>query len=116
MSRAASRIAATLLVVVFVAGAAGCGAESSRSQKRTSVPRAGTKYISKRYRYEIVLRGKFVMIPAQIAWDGAFPFGSSGKVDVIIDRRDRKFIIAAKPVSSGMSLSRWEAFIVSVKR
>lgn len=48
--------------------------------------------------------------------DGAFPFGSSGKVDVIIDRRDRKFIIAAEPVSPGMSLSRWEAFIVSMKR
>ena len=56
------------------------------------------------------------MIPAQLAWDGGFPFGSSYKVDVIIDPHDRKFVVAAKPVSSEMSLSRWEAFVVEVKR
>jgi len=105
----------TLLVFVVVAGAAGCGAESRSSQK-TSVPRVGTKYVSKRYRYEIVLLGKFGMVSALAPWDGSFPFGSSGRVDVIVDRHDRKFIVAAKPVSSGMSLSRWEAFVVRVKR
>lgn len=108
------RIAVTLLVVL--ASATACGATSSRPSQSTSAVPAGTKYISKRYRYEIVLRGTFVMIPAQISWDGTFPFGSSGRVDVIVNRQDRKFIVAAKPVPSGMSLSRWEAFVVRVQR
>ena len=107
------RIAATLFVIVATVTA--CGAES-RSAQKTSAPRAGKKYISQRYRYEIVLRGKYTMIPAQVAWSGGFPFGSSGQVDVIIDPHDRKFIVAAKPVVSGMSLSRWEAFVVTLKR
>jgi hypothetical protein len=116
MVRAALRTSVTLLVFVVVAGATGCGAGSSHSSQKPPVPRLGTKYISTRYRYELVLRGTFVLIPAQVPWDGGFPFGSSGRVDVIVDRHDRKFIVAAKPVSSGMSLSRWEAFVVSVKR
>jgi hypothetical protein len=114
MSRTAARIAVTLFVVVATATA--CGGENRSSSQKTSGPRVGTKYISKRYRYAIVLRGKYTMIPAQLAWDGGFPFGSSGQVDVIIDPHDRKFIVAAKPVSPGMSLSRWEAFVVKLKR
>src|SRR6185437_4801797 len=51
-----------------------------------------------------------------IPWRGDFPFGSSGEVDVIVDRYDRKFIVAAKVIAAGMSLSRWEAFVVSLKR
>jgi hypothetical protein len=113
MLRVAVRIAVTLFVIAATATA--CGAES-RSSQRTSAPRVVNKYISKRYRYEIVLRGKYAMIPAQVAWNGGFPFGSSGQVDVIIDPHDRKFIVAAKPVSPGMSLSRWEAFVVRLKR
>jgi hypothetical protein len=35
---------------------------------------------------------------------------------LIIDPHDRKFVVAAKPVSSGTSLSRWAAFVVRVKR
>lgn len=104
----------TLLVVV--AGATASGAASSRPSQTTSARPAGTKYISKRYGYEIVLRGKYAMIPAQLPWDGSFPFGSSGKVDIIIDPHDRKFIVAAKPVSPGLSLSRWETFVVGLKR
>jgi hypothetical protein len=115
MLRAAWRASVTLLVFVVVASATGCGAES-RSPQKTSVPRVGTKYVSKRYRYEIVLLGKFGMVSALAPWDGSFPFGSSGRVDVIVDRHDRKFIVAAKPVSSGMTLSHWEAFVVNVKR
>jgi hypothetical protein len=49
-------------------------------------------------------------------WVGVFPFGASGQVDLIADVQDRKFVVAAKPVPSGMSLSRWEAFVVGVKR
>jgi len=67
-----------------------------------SAPRAGTKYISKRYGYEIVLRGKYTMYPATGQWDGGFPFGASGKVDLIVDdTQDGKFAVAAKPVPSG---------------
>jgi hypothetical protein len=106
----------TLLVFVVVAGATGCGGVNSPSSQKTSVPSVGAKYISKRYGYEIVLRGTFGMVQALAPWDGSFPFGSSGRVDVIVDRHDRKFIVAAKPVSPGMTLSRWEAFVVKVKR
>lgn len=78
---------------------------------------AGTKYISKRYSYEIRLRGKYTMIQASGQWEGGFPFGDTGQVDLIVaNTQDRKFIVAAKPVPPGMSLSRWEAFVVRVKR
>src|SRR5690242_14258862 len=108
------RIAVVLLVVA--AGAASCGVERSRASQRTSVPQKGTKFVSKRYRYEIVLKGHYTMTPAYGQWDGDFPFGSSGKVDLIVDQQDRKFVVAAKPVSRAMSLSRWAAFVAAVKR
>jgi hypothetical protein len=107
------RIAVALLVVV--ASATICSAASSRPSRTTFAPAAGTKYISKRYGYEIVLGGKYGIVPALEQWVGDFPFGASGQVDVIVDVQDRKFVIA-KPVSSGMSLSQWEAFVVKVKR
>lgn len=56
------------------------------------------------------------MTPAPGRWDGGFPFGDSGEVDLIVDPQDRKFIVAAKPVSSRMSLARCETFVVRVKR
>ena len=56
------------------------------------------------------------MIQAAAQWEGDFPYGASGLVDLILDPEDRKFIVAAKPVSPGMSLSRWLAFVVGVKR
>jgi len=112
--RAAVLIAVTLLAIVATATA--WSAERRSSLQRTSAQQVGTKYISKRYRYEIVLRGKYAAIPALLPWDGSFPFGSSGQVDVIIDSLDRKFIIAAKPVSARMTLSRWESFVVRLKR
>jgi hypothetical protein len=107
------RTTATLLVLV---SATAFGAEGARSSPSASAPPAGTKYVSKRYGYEMVLRGKYTMIQALFQWDGAFPFGDSGKVDLILDPKDRKFIVAAKPVSRSMSLSHWEAFVVGVKR
>ena len=57
------------------------------------------------------------MIQAQQLWDGRFPFGDTGQVDLIVaDSQDRKFIVAARPVPPGMSLSRWAAFVVKVQR
>jgi hypothetical protein len=115
MPRAAVRIGVTLLAIV--ASAIACGAASSRPLQTTSALSAVTKYISKRYGYEIVLRGRYWIVPAQRQWDGSFPFGASGQVDVIGDyTQDRKFVVAAKPVPPGMSLSRWEAFVVRVQR
>lgn len=109
-------MATTLLALIVVASAAAYDAKHTRSSERRSSPRLGTKYISKRYGYQMALQGTFVMIPAQVPWAGNFPYGSSGEVDIIIDRHDRKFIVAAKPVPSGMALSRWEAFIVGLHR
>jgi hypothetical protein len=103
---------AVMLVLVAVSATV-CGAGSSRTSPRKG---RGTTYASKRYGYQIVLTGPYTMTPAYGQWDGDFPFGSSGKVDLIVDPHDRKFIIAAKPVSPGMSLSRWEAFVAGVKR
>jgi hypothetical protein len=90
-------------------------AASGRPSQTPSAP-AGTKYVSKQYGYEIVLKGRYGIVPAREQWVGDFPFGASGQVDVIVDVQDRKFVIAAKPVSSGMSLSQWEAFVVKLKR
>jgi hypothetical protein len=115
MPRAPARIAVTLLALI--ASAVACGAASSRPSQTTSAPPARTKYISKRYGYEIVLRGRYFIVPAQRQWDGRFPFGATGQVDLIGDyTQDRKFVVAAKPVPPGMSLSRWEAFVVRVQR
>jgi hypothetical protein len=116
MPRAAARVAVTFLALV--ATAAAFGAERGRSSPQaTSALSESTKYISKRYGYEIVLRGRYYIVPAQRQWDGSFPFGASGQVDLIGDYTlDRKFIVAAKPVPSGMSLSRWEAFVVRLQR
>jgi hypothetical protein len=89
---------------------------NSRTSQTPFAAHAGTTYRSKRYGYEIVLKGRYGMVPALEQWVGDFPFGASGQVDVITDVQDRKFIVAAKPVPSGMSLSRWKAFVVGVKR
>ena len=115
IARATVRIAVTLLVVV--ASATVCAAASSRPSKTTSAPAAGKKYISKRYGYSIVLRGKYVLVPAKLQWDGRFPFGDTGQVDLIAGVYiDYKFAVAAKPVPAGMTLSEWEAFVVKVQR
>jgi hypothetical protein len=95
------------MLVLGVASATLCGVASSRSS---------TTYISKRYGYKIALSGQYTMIQALLQWDGSFPFGASGMVDITIDSHDRKFIVAAKRVSSGMSLARWQAFVVGLKR
>ena len=96
-----------VMLVIAVTGATLCGAANSRSS---------ATYISKRYGYEIAPSGKYTMIQALLQWDGSFPFGASGMVDITIDSHDRKFIVAAKRVPSGMSLARWQAFVEGVKR
>ena len=107
-------IALTLLVVV--ASATASGAASGRPFQTSAASHASTKYISKRYGYEIVLSGNYTMIQAAAQWDGSFPFGASGMVDITMDPQDRKFIIAAKPVSFRMTLARWQVFVVGVKK
>ena len=117
MSRATVRIAVTLLVVV--ASATVCGAASSRPSQPPypPTPHKGTKYVSKRYGYSIVLKGKYLWFPAKQQWDGRFPFGDTGQVDLIAGVYiDYKFAVAAKPVPAGMTLSEWEAFVVGVQR
>jgi len=108
------RIAALLLVALAAATAAS-EATSQPSHAQLAL-RTSTTYISKRYGYRIGLSGQYTMIQALLQWDGSFPFGASGMVDITIDAHDRKFIVAAKRVSSGMSLARWQAFVVGVKR
>jgi hypothetical protein len=106
-----------VMLVVAGAGATVCGAANGRSTQATLASPDATTFVSKRYGYEIVLKGKYnPMFPALLQWDGSFPFGASRMVDITADWNDRKFIVAAKPVTSGMSLARWQAFIVGVKR
>jgi hypothetical protein len=94
-----------------------CGAASSRASQTTSAPPAGKKYISKRYGYSIVLRGKYVLVPAKHQWDGGFPFGDTEMADLIAAVYiDHKFVVAAEPVAPDMTLSEWEAFVVGVQR
>lgn len=108
MSRATPgkrRLAA--LLAVGVASVTVCSAADSRSTQT---------YVSKRYGYQITVNGTYTMIQALLQWDGGFPFGASGMVDITINSHDRKFIVAAKPVSSKTTLARWEAFVVGVQR
>ena len=42
-------------------------------------------------------------------WLGGFPVGHSPDVDYIGDSHDRKFIVAAMPVSAGTTLEQWTA-------
>ena len=100
----------------FVLLAAATVAHAAGGQTAQRAVGASTRYVSKQYGYEIVLSGKYTMIPAVLQWDGSFPFGASGMVDITIDSHDRKFIVAAKPVSSRMTLARWQAFVVAVKK
>jgi hypothetical protein len=108
------RTAGIFLVLLIAATAA----QAARSQPANArhVLRGTTAYISKRYGYKIALTGQYTMIQALLQWDGSFPFGSSGMVDITLDSHDRKFIVAAKRVPPGMSLARWQAFVVGVKR
>jgi hypothetical protein len=108
------RIAALLLAAL----AAATAANAARSQPSHAQLARGTSttYISKRYGYKIGLSGQYTMIQALLQWDGSFPFGASGMVDITLDSHDRKFIVAAKRVPPGMSLARWQAFVVGVKR
>src|SRR5690348_8245505 len=80
MPRAARRGIVAFLVVVVSAVA--CGVASSGPSQTTSAPPAGKKYISKRDGYSIVLKGKYVLVPAKLQWDGRFPFGATGMVDL----------------------------------
>jgi len=115
MPRAARRGIVAFLVVVLSAVA--CGATSGRASQTTSAPPAGKKYISKRYGYSIVLRGKYLWIPAKQQWDGRFPFGDTGMVDLIAGYYiDHKFAVAAMPVSAGTTLAGWEAFVSGVQK
>jgi hypothetical protein len=78
----------------------------------------GKKYISKLYGYSIVLRGKYLWgYRAKQQWDGRFPFGDTGMVDVIAGVYiDHKFAVAAEPVAPDMTLPEWEAFVESVQQ
>jgi hypothetical protein len=117
MPRAAVRIAVGLLAVV--ASATVCGAASSRASQASSAPPAGKRYISKRYGYSIAPKGSYLWTPAKQNWDGRFPFGSTGQVDLIAGwyaATDDKFAVAAKPVPAGMTLSGWEAFVKGVQQ
>jgi hypothetical protein len=105
----------TAFALLALVGAATV-AHAAGSQPARRAVGTSTRYISKQYGYEIVLTGQYTMIPAALQWDGGFPFGDSGMVDITIDSHDRKFIVAAKPVSSRMTLTRWQAFVVAVKK
>jgi len=115
MARATVRIAVTLLVVV--ASATVCGVASSRASQTISPPPAGNRYISKRYGYSIAPKGSYVFVPAKQNWDGRFPKGDTGQVDLIAGWYiNDKFVVSAMPVSAGTTLSEWEAFVVGVQR
>jgi hypothetical protein len=96
--------AAALVAVAYVA-------ESSPASRELAVEASaqGTKFVSKKYGYEIAPVGDWDGFDAYDAWTGNFPFGSSGEVDQIIGPGDRKFIVGAKRVLAGTTLRKWEA-------
>ena len=69
----------------------------------------GTRFVSKKYGYEIAPVGDWDGFDASFAWTGVFPRGSTGEVDMIIGPGDRKFIVGAKRVPAGTTLRKWEA-------
>jgi hypothetical protein len=112
--RLARTVAALAVALVAVAFAA----EISRARTEfitEAFPR-GKKFVSKRYGYEFVLpAGRYYATYASMAWDvKEFPFGDSGKVDVLAGASDRKFIAAATRLSTGTTLRKWEASFIAL--
>jgi hypothetical protein len=111
------RIVAALAVALIAVSFA---AESSRARTEftTEAFPPGKKFVSKRYGYEFVLpagRGRYYATYASMAWNGKeFPFGDSGKVDVLADLSGRKFIAAATRLSPGTTLRKWEASYIAI--
>jgi hypothetical protein len=109
--RTVAVLGVALLAVSFAA-------ESSpaRTEFTTEVFPQGKKFVSKRYGYEFVLpAGRYYAYYPTMAWNGKeFPFGDSGKVDVLADNSDRKFIAAATRLSTGTTLRKWEASYIAV--
>ena len=114
MASAIRTVAALAVALVAVAFAA----ESSpaRTEFAAGAFAQGKKFVSKRYGYEFVLpAGRYYATYASMAWNGKdFPFGDSGKVDVVDDGSDRKFIAAATRLSTGTTLRKWEASYIAV--
>jgi hypothetical protein len=107
-------VAALIVAAVAVVFATERSPASGQSASEASA--RGTKFVSTRYGYEIVLVGNYRASYAVVNWTGGFPFGGGGEVDVITDSRDRKFIVAAKRVSAGTTLRKWEAFRIANMR
>ena len=83
----------------------------------TEASPSGEKFVSNIYGYEFVLpvARRYHSTYASMAWNGKeFPFGDSGKVDVLANLSDRKFIAAATPLSTGTTLRKWEASFIAV--
>jgi hypothetical protein len=99
----------TALVAALVAVALAAASSPASRELAAEASAQGTKFVSKRYGYEVVLVGDWDAFYADIAWTGGTPHGSSGQVDVVIGTGDRKFIVAAKRVPAGTTLRKWEA-------
>jgi hypothetical protein len=107
-----------VLAVALIAVSFAAESSPARTGFTTQAFPPGKKFVSKRYGYEFVLpvgRGRWYVTYASMAWNGKeFPFGDSGKVEVLGNLDDRKFIAAATQLSTGTTLRKWQASYIAV--
>jgi hypothetical protein len=108
-TRGVPALAAAVVVVAFVAGSSAAWAERAAEGSAPT-----TKFVSKRYGYELVLSKAYDAYYAQSAWTGTFPDGLNPSVDTFVDwQQDRKFIVTAKRLSPGTTLGSWQTSMVA---
>jgi hypothetical protein len=83
------------VVLVAIAALSFAAASRARPDFAAEASTGATKFVSKRYGYQLVLTGPWKVTYARRAWTGNFPLMDSGEVDVFSDSSDRFFIVAA---------------------
>jgi hypothetical protein len=105
----ASRLSLLFALAAAIA-AVGLAAETAPASSDAAVgaSAASTKFVSRRYGYEITLPERWRATYARRAWTGKFPLMDSGEVDFFEDRREHFFLVAATRLRAGTSLREWE--------
>jgi len=88
----ASRMLGMAAVAAAVAVVSVAGNSAARTERAADGSAPRSKFVSKRYGYELVLTGRYFHQYATVAWSGSFPFGNGPDIDGFYDGQDRKFI------------------------
>lgn len=93
-----SRVMRTILTVAAVAAVVAAAADGA----------ANTRFVSKMYRYSIVLPGEWMSRPASVPWTGGPPRLTSPEIDLYVRASDgRAVTVSAVPVRRSSTLRKW---------